>query len=264
MKYYPADRVRTVALMGHSGAGKSSLAEAMLFDSGALTRLGRVEDGNSVSDYDPEEKRRGISISLTVIPVEWQGSKLTIVDAPGYLDFVGDEYSAAAAADAALIVIDSVSGVEVGTEIAWQVAEDAGLPRIVFVNKMARENANPDRIVQQLRSIFGVNAVPVQAPIGSESSFKGVIDLLSQQAYVGAEGKKEGVPAALADDVAEARTKLIEAAAEGDDDLIMKYFDGEELTPAEIAADWPAASARATWSLSSSAMQRIILASRPC
>ena len=94
MKYYPADRVRTVALMGHSGAGKSSLAEAMLFDSGALTRLGRVEDGNSVSDYDPEEKRRGISISLTVIPVEWQGTKLTIVDAPGYLDFVGDEYSA--------------------------------------------------------------------------------------------------------------------------------------------------------------------------
>ena len=235
MKYYPADRVRTVALMGHSGAGKSSLAEAMLFDTGALTRLGRVEDGNSVSDYDPEEKRRGISISLTVIPVEWQGTKLTIVDAPGYLDFVGDEYSAAAAADAALIVINSVSGVEVGTEIAWQVAEDAGLPRIVFVNKMARENANPDRIVQQLRSIFGVNAVPVQAPIGSESSFKGVIDLLSQQAYVGAEGKKEGVPAALADDVAEARTKLIEAAAEGDDDLIMKYFDGEELTPAEIA-----------------------------
>ena len=235
MKYYPADRVRTVALMGHSGAGKTSLAEAMLFDTGALTRLGRGEDGNTVSDYDPEEKRRGISISLSVIPLEWQGSKLTVLDAPGYLDFIGDEYSAAAAADAGLIVIDAVSGVEVGTELAWGVAEDAGLPRIVFINKMARENANPERIIGQLRSIFGVNAVPVQVPIGVETAFKGVVDLLGQQGFVGSDGKKEAVPAALADEVEEARTKLIEAAAEGDDDLIMKYFEGEELTPDEIS-----------------------------
>lgn len=220
--------------MGHSGAGKTSLAEAMLFHSGALTRMGRVEDGNTVSDYDPEEKRRGISINLTVLPVEWQGAKLNFLDAPGYVDFVGESYSAAAAADAALIVVDAVAGVEVGTEVAWQIAEDNGLPRIVYVNKMARENANPDTVIAELRSVFGANFVPVQTPIGAEASFRGVIDLLSRQASLGAEGKSEAVPASLADDVEMGLMALSEAAAGDDDDLIMKFLEGEELTPGEI------------------------------
>ncbi len=234
MKQYAADHIRNIALMGHSGAGKTSLAEVMLFDAGALTRMGRVEDGNTVSDYDPEEKRRSISINLTVLPVEWQGIKLNFLDAPGYVDFVGEEHSAAAAADAALIVVDAVAGVEVGTEVAWQIAEDNGLPRIVYVNKMARENANPDTVLAELRSVFGANFVPIQVPIGAETSFRGVVNLLTRQASGGADGKTEAVPAALADDVEMALMALSEAAAGDDDDLIMKFLDGEELTADEI------------------------------
>ena len=199
-----------------------------------LPASGRVEDGNTVSDYEQEEKRRGISINLATLPVEWQGFKLNFLDAPGYVDFVGEEFSAAAAADAALIVVDAVAGVEVGTEVAWQIAEDNGLPRIVFINKMVRENANPNRVVAELRSIFGANFVPVQVPIGAETNFKGVIDLLSRQAYMGPEGKREAIPAALADDVEMGLMALTEAAAGDDDELIMKYLDGEELTADEI------------------------------
>lgn len=234
MKHYPADRVRNVALLGHSGAGKTSLSEAMLFDSGVLTRMGRVEDGNTVSDYDQEEKRRGISINLTALPVEWQGFKLNFLDAPGYVDFVGEEHSAVAAADAALIVVDAVAGVEVGTEVAWQIAEDGGLPRIIYINKMARENANPNRVIAELREVFGANFVPVQVPVGAEANFKGVVDLLSRQAYMGPEGKREAVPAALEDDVEMGLMALTEAATGDDDELIMKYLEGEELTADEI------------------------------
>jgi elongation factor G len=234
MKQYAADHVRSIALMGHSGAGKTSLAEAMLFDAGALTRMGRVEDGNTVSDYDPEEKRRSISINLTVLPVEWQGVKLNLLDAPGYVDFVGEVHSAAAAADVALIVVDAVAGVEVGTEIAWQIAEDNHLPRVVYLNKMARENANPDQVIAELRSVFGANFVPVQLPIGAEANFKGVVDLLSRKASMGPEGKVEAVPAALADDLEIGLMALSEAAAGDNDELIMKFLDGEELTQDEI------------------------------
>lgn len=234
MKQYSADRVRNIALLGHSGAGKTSLAEAALFDSGALTRVGRVEDGNTVSDYDAEEKRRGISINLTILPVEWQGYKLNFLDAPGYVDFVGEEYGAASAADAALIVVDAVAGVEVGTEIAWQIAEDNNLPRIVYLNKMARENANPDTVLAELRSTFNANFVPVQVPVGAEMNFKGVVDLLSGKAFMGAEGKTEAAPASLADDIEMGLMALSEAAAGDNDDLIMKYLDGEALTPEEI------------------------------
>lgn len=234
MKTYPTERVRNVALMGHSGSGKTSLTEAMLFDTGAITRMGRVEDGNTVSDFDPEEKRRHISINLTTIPVEWEGYKLNVIDTPGYLDFQGDVFSASLAADAVLLVVDAVSGVEVGTELAWQVAVDGKLPRLVFVNKMDRENANADRVLASLSEIFGANFVPVQVPIGSESSFRGVVDLFSKQAFVGPEGKREAVPGNLASAVQAALTRLTEAAAEGDDELIMKYLEGEELTAEEI------------------------------
>ncbi len=234
MKTYATERVRSVALMGHSGSGKTSLSEAMLFDTGVLTRMGRVEDGNTVSDFDPEEKRRGISINLTTIPVEWEGYKINVIDTPGYLDFQGEVYSASLAADAAVLVVDAVSGVEVGTELAWQVAVDAGLPRLVFVSKMDRENADAERVLKQLREIFGVNFVPVQVPIGREANFQGVVDLLSKQAFIGHEGKQSPAPANLAGDIADASTKLMEAAAEGDDELIMKYLEGEELTANEI------------------------------
>lgn len=241
MKYYPADRVRVIALAGHSGSGKTSLAEAMLFDSGALTRLGRTEDGNTVSDSDPEEKRRGISISLATMPVEWQGYKITVLDTPGYVDFMGEVYSAVSAVDAVLLVIDAVSGVEVGTELAWQVARDANVPVIVYVNKMARENASMELAMNSLRGSLDGTFVPVQLPIGKEAGFNGVVDLLSGQAYLGVDGKKAPVPADMVDQVEEAHTELMDVAAEGDDDLLEKYLETMELTSAEMNRGFRAA-----------------------
>ncbi|MEA3338033.1 MAG: elongation factor G [Chloroflexota bacterium] len=234
MKKYDSDHVRSIALVGHSGSGKTSLSEAMLFDAGGLTRMGRVEDGNTVSDYDSEERRRGISISMAIVPVEWKDYKVNVLDAPGYMDFVGDVYSACSAADAAVVVVDAVSGVEVGTELAWQVTDEVSVPHIIFVNKMDRENADYQRVLQNLREVFGANFVPVQIPIGSETSFSGVVDLISRKSYLGEDGTEGDVPADLADEVAEAHTNLMEAAAEGDDDLIMKYLEGEDLEPSEI------------------------------
>lgn len=235
MKEYAAERIRNVALMGHSGSGKTSLTEAMLFDTDAdITRMGRVEDGNTVSDFDQEERRRGISINLALIPVEYEGRKINVIDTPGYMDFIGDVYSATRAVDAAVIVVDAVNGVEVGTELAWQVAKETGLPRLVFVNKMDRENADPDRVLADLRGAFQGNIVPVQLPIGRESRFSGVIDLIAEQAVVGHDGKRGTVPEDMADEVNVAHINLMEAAAEGDDDLIVKYLEGENLTPDEI------------------------------
>ena len=241
MKYYPADRVRVIALAGHSGSGKTSLAEAMLFDSGALTRLGRTEDGNTVSDSDPEEKRRGISISLAAMPVEWQGHKITVLDTPGYVDFMGEVYSAIAAVDALLLVIDAVSGVEVGTELAWQIAREYDVPVIVCVNKMARENAAMEVALASLRTSLDGNFVPVQLPIGKEAGFNGVVDLLNKQAYVGVEGKKADVPADMADAVEEAHIELMDVAAESDDELLERYLETMELTPAEVGRGFRAA-----------------------
>ncbi len=234
MKNYAADRVRAVALVGHSGSGKTSLAEAMLFDTGAVTRMGRVEDGNTVTDFDNEERRRGISISLALAALEWEGYKITVVDVPGYIDFIGEVYSAAAATDMAVLVVDAVSSVEVGTELAWQVAEESGLPRMVFVTKMDRENANHETVLADLRHIFRAKVIPVQLPIGTEAHFSGVVDLITKQAYVGPKGEKGAIPADMADQVEEAILALMEAAAEGDDDLIMKYLEGETLTSEEI------------------------------
>ena len=241
MKYYPADRVRVIALAGHSGSGKTSLAEAMLFDSGALTRLGRTEDGNTVSDSDPEEKRRGISISLAAMPVEWQGYKLTVLDTPGYVDFMGEVYSAISAVDALVLVIDAVSGVEVGTELAWQIARDNDVPVIVYVNKMARENATMELALSSLRRSLDGNFVPVQLPIGKEAGFNGVVDLLKGQAFVGVEGKQAAVPADMADAVEEAHTELMDVAAEADDVLLEKYLETMELTLAEVGRGFRAA-----------------------
>lgn len=236
MKDYATDRVHNIAFMGHSGSGKTSLAEAMAFDSGALTRMGRVEDGNTVSDFDAEERRRGMSINLSLVAVEWQGHKINVVDAPGFMDFLGEVHSACAAADVAVLVVDAVGGVEVGADLAWQVASEAGLPRMVFINKMDRENANHQRVLEQLQAAFGANFVPLQLPIGRETNFNGVVDLISMEAYLGPKGDKAAAPADLAAAVAAGRTALVEAAAEGDDELIMKYLDGEELTSDEVRA----------------------------
>jgi len=234
MKDYATGQLRNVVLLGHGSAGKTSLVEAMLFASGAINRMGEVENGTTVTDFDEEEIRRHISLNLAVAPVEWKKCKINVLDTPGYTDFVGEVKSAIRVADLALILVDAVAGVEVGTELVWNYAEEQGLPRMIVVNKMNRENANLGRTLQALRETFGVNFVPVQLPIGAEGQFAGVVDLVNMQALMGSEGKTADVPADLASQVEEARTSLIEAAAEADDELIMKYLEGEELTDEEI------------------------------
>lgn len=232
MNEYKADKIRNLVLVGHSSSGKTTLAEALLFNTGATTRLGKVEDSTTVSDFDPEEQRRKISISTSLIPCEWNGYKINILDTPGYVDFVGEVKSALRVADCAVVIVDAVSGIEVGTELVWQYCEEAKLPRVVYINKMDRENANFDRVLDQLRERFGKCIVAMQLPVGKETNFKGEVNVISRKAFL---GTQEGAaPAELAASIEERRTQLVEIAAESDDRLIEKYLGGEELSDEEI------------------------------
>ncbi|NLN06260.1 MAG: elongation factor G [Firmicutes bacterium] len=238
MKYYTTEKIRNVALISHGGAGKTSLAEAMLFTSGAINRLGKIEAGTTTTDFDAEEIKRQITINTSLAPVEWKGVKINLLDTPGFFDFIGDVASALRVADAAVVVVSSTSGVEVGTEKVWTYADENNLPRLVFVNRMDRENANYDKVLAQLQEFFGLNVVPVQLPIGAEASFRGVVDLVKMKALTfSGDGRKveEGeIPSDLAAAAEEYREKLMEAVAESDDDLLMKYLEGEPLTDEEI------------------------------
>jgi elongation factor G len=234
MTTYKSDKLRNVVLLGHGGSGKTSLAEALLFNTGAVNRLGRVDDGTSVADWDDEERRRRMSINMSLIPCEWQGHKLNVIDTPGYMDFVGEVISAIHVADAAVVVLDSVGGVEVGTEQVWHLADQRELPRLAFVNKMERENVDLDGVLAQISSKLGVTAVLIQLPIGTQAELNGVVDLISQKAYLGDKATKGPIPDDMADVVEEARMILIEAAAEGKDELMEKYFEEETLTEDEI------------------------------
>ncbi|MCM8749135.1 elongation factor G [Thermomicrobiaceae bacterium CFH 74404] len=239
MKTYPVDRLRNVGLFSHGGAGKTSLTEAMLFATRAISRMGRVEDGTTVSDWDPDEHRRGISISTSVIPIEWREHKLNILDAPGYFDFLGEVKAALRVSDAALILMDASAGVEVGTEQMWSYAAEAGLPRALLVNKLDRENANFAASLSRAQEIFGASVVPVQMPIGQEKDFRGLVDLVSGQAYLfGSNGDLQpaDVPAELADAVDTYRTQLIERVCECDDDLMVRYLEGEAIGVEELRA----------------------------
>jgi elongation factor G len=234
MRDYTTEQLRNIVLLGHGSSGKTSLAEAMLFTSGAISRMGEVENGTTTLDFDEEEISRRISLNLALAPVEWEKCKINVIDTPGYLDFVGEVKSALRAADTALLLVDAVAGVEVGTELVWNFIEEEQLPCMVVVNKMNRENASLTRTLQALRDTFGKNFVPISLPIGAEAGFSGLVDLVRMQALTGPEGKVAGIPADMADQVEEARLALIEAAAEADDELIMKYLEGEELTEKEI------------------------------
>jgi elongation factor G len=241
VKQYPADRIRNVGLFAHGGAGKTSLAEALLFDSKATTRLGRVDEGNTVTDYDPDEIKRRISVSLALAPIEWQDTKINILDAPGYADFIGDVKSALRVSDAAIILVDASAGVEVGTEQAWRLAEERGIPRLIFVNKMDRENADFAGAVASIRAAFGNAAAPVQFPIGAEKQFRGVVDLLSEEAYVyGDNGSGTfttgPIPPELKEDEETYRRQLVESIAEQDEDLMMRYLEDEAISTEELAA----------------------------
>lgn len=234
MANFRTEQLRNVALVGHSSSGKTTLAETMLFNTGVLNRRGRVEDGTTVADWDEEAIRRQISVAASVVPCEFKGHKINLLDAPGFIDFVGEIKGAISVADSGLVLVDPVAGVEVGTELAWGYLDEQELPRGILINKMDRENAQFGRVLDGLRDIFSGNIVAVQLPIGEGSDFKGVVDLVGMKAYVGEGTATSDIPASLADAVEKARTQLIEAAAEGDDELIMKYLDGEELTPEEI------------------------------
>ena len=234
MPSHKVQELRNVSLVAHSGAGKTSLAEAMLYNSGVINRLGKVEEGNTVSDYDAEEIRRKISVNTSVVPWEWQGHKVNLLDTPGYADFVGEVKGAIRVSEGVVVVVCAASGVEVGTELVWQYADELELPRLAFINKLDRENASLQRTLEQLRAKFGVNFLLLQLPIGSQASFKGVVDLLSMQAFVGDSKQPTEVPAELKDEALTLRQQILEVAAEADDELIMKYLDGGELSTEEI------------------------------
>ncbi|TEB06910.1 Elongation factor G [Pelotomaculum schinkii] len=235
MKNYQTGQIRNLGVVAHGGAGKTSLVEALLFNTGVLSRLGRVEDGTTTSDYHPEETSRQITVHTSLVPCESNGVKVNLLDTPGFSDFIGEVKGALRVSDAAMFVVSAVDGVEVQHEIIWDIADQYNLPRIVFINKMDRENANFERVLDDLKSKFKANFVPVQIPIGSFSTFNGVVDIINAKAYTGeGKGKETGIPGDLEDDIASYREQLIEAAAEGDDDLTMKYLEGEELTPDEI------------------------------
>jgi elongation factor G len=237
MNLYEPAAIRNVVLVGHSGAGKTTLNEALLFTAGALTRMGRIEDGNTVSDHDPEEVKRGISVSLSLAPVEWKGVKINLLDTPGYADFIGDVRGALRAADACLFVVSAVDGVEVQTEVIWELAAEARLPRAIVINKIDRERASFDRTLDQLVTAFGTQVAPIQLPIGEEHEFSGIVDLLDRRAYRydgGATGQEGDWPEDLAAKAEPYRERLAESVAEADDSLLEKYLDQGELTHEEI------------------------------
>ena len=228
LKTYDAKDIRNVLLVGHGGSGKTTLLEAMLFTAGAITRMGTVEDGNTVSDHDPDEQRKGISVSLSMAPIEWQGVKINVLDAPGYADFIGDVRSAIRAADAVIVVVSAVDGVEVQTEVAWELAVEAGLPRAIFVNKLDRERSDFQATLDQLVSSFGNQVAPFELPIGAEHEFEGVADLLHEKADrypSGPRAEETEWPEEIHRIADPAREKLIEAVAESDDALIEEYLE---------------------------------------
>src|SRR5215211_6737924 len=232
MKPYDAEHVFNVALVSHGGAGKTTLIEALLFKSGAITRLGSVEEGNTTCDFDPDAIKRGMSVSLSVAPVEWKSSKVNLLDTPGYADFFGEVVQAVRVADAGLVVIDAISGTQVGTEQVWRALDERSLPRLVVVNKLDRENADFDRVLDQLRERYGKSIVPLTIPVGHENSLRGVADLLTRKAYLGDSSDPTDVPSDTDDALERHREALVEAICEHDDALINLYLEGEDL-PAE-------------------------------
>jgi elongation factor G len=237
MKVYTAEHIRNVALISHVGSGKTSLIDAALYDSGAVTRQGKVDEGSSIGDHDPDELKRNMTLHAKALPVEWKNTKINFIDTPGYADFVGEVKAALRVADAALVVVTAEKGVEVGTELTWKYADERNLPRMLLINKLDRENTSFDQALESLRKQFGLKVVPLQLPIGEQSGFKGVIDLVTQKAYTFEGGNKVqevAIPAEQQDRIGSYREQLIESAVESDDDIMEKFLEGEELSDEEI------------------------------
>ena len=239
MKVYPSQSIRNVGIVSHQGAGKTSMTECLLFNTGASSRLGKVDEGNTVADYHPEEIKRKITINTSLVACEWRNHKINLMDTPGFSDFFGEVMGVLRVSDTLLTVFDAVAGVEVSTEIIWELADQMNIPRIAFINKMDRENADFYRSLDSMKERLTKQIVPVQLPIGSEASFKGVVDLIEMKAYqyeAGGKASEIPIPAAMQDDCDAYREMMIEASAEGDDELTMKYLDGETLTQEEIVS----------------------------
>ena len=241
MKEFEGKDVRNICIVGHGDCGKTTLAAAMLYTSGATNRLTSVDEGNSITDFDEEEVARKVSISTGVANAQWKEAKVNLLDTPGYNIFINEAKTAMSAADTALVVVDAVNGIEIQTEKGWGFASEFGLPKVIFANKMHKERASVEAVVQQAKEVFGVTAVSVQLPIGRESGFRGVVDLLSGNAYeyeMGGpgEGTATAVPDDLSDQVEEMRTSLIEAVAETDEELMEEYFEEGTLEADKLVA----------------------------
>jgi len=234
MPKYGLDNIHNVVLLSHGGAGKTSLSEAILFNTGAISRLGKVDDGSSTSDYDPDEIKRRISINLSLLPCHWRDNKINVLDAPGYADFVGEVKAGIRVSEAAVIVVCAASGVEVGTEMVWGYCEEAKLPRLIFINKMDRENADFSKVVEEIKAKLGHRCLPLQVAIGAHTGFQGIVDLLTMKAYTGSPTKEAEIPASVKAQADSLREKLVEAIAEVDDALIEKYLGGEEISLEEL------------------------------
>ncbi len=236
MKTYPTPKIRNVALVGHSGAGKTTLAEALLLRAGAITRAGRVEDGTTVCDFDPEEQKRNLSLSLALAPFEWDGHKVNLIDTPGYADFIGEVHAALRVADLAVFVVSAVDGVEVQTEVIWKLAAELEVPRMIFVNKLDRERASFQRTLDQLRSKFGAGIAPLELPIGEEAAFRGVADLLTDKAFVyeGGTHTEGEIPDDLAALEHEVHDNLVEGIVVGDDAMLERFLEGDIPSPSEL------------------------------
>jgi elongation factor G len=236
MESKPQDKVRNIAVLGHSGSGKTTLMEAALFLTGAIERMGSTDDGSTVSDFDPEEIKRSISVNASVIPVSVGDGKTNFLDTPGYSDFVGDVIGACAVCDTAVLVTPANSGIEVGFDNAWEIADDHSLGRVIIVNKMDRENADFGKLLSELTERFGNKAVPLLIPVGAEAGFSGVVDVIAERAYTlsGKQSKEGEIPSELTQQAKTYKEALTEFAVEGEDELMEKYLDGGEISKAEL------------------------------
>jgi elongation factor G len=236
VKRFPPEKIRNVALVGHGGSGKTTLAEALLHKAGAITRMGRVEDGTTVTDFDPEEQKRNLSLSLALAPFEWNDHKINLIDCPGYADFIGDVHAALRVADLAIFVVSAVEGVEVQTYAAWKIASELNVPRMIFINKLDRERASFERTLDQLRDRFGAGVAPLELPIGEEADFRGIADLLTDSAYFydGGTVTHGDVPDDLAALEHEVHDNLVEGIVVADDELLERYLGGDEISVEEL------------------------------
>ncbi|GAB6150913.1 elongation factor G [Clostridium novyi A str. BKT29909] len=238
MKSYSTQNLRNIGFIGHSGSGKTTLTEAILYCTKTIDRFGKIAEGNTISDYDPEEKKRKISIATSIIPCEWNNIKINILDTPGYFDFVGEMIEALRAVDTAIITLSGKSGVKVGTEKVWKYVNKLNIPRAFFINKLDRENSNFEKVLDQLKDRFGMSVVPIQYPIGKEEEFKGVINLIDKKARIfnpkNEQMEVSEIPTELLPKVDEYRKMIMESVAETDEVLLEKYLNDGELTNSEL------------------------------